>query len=158
MAISKTIKRYLDDKGVKYTVGHHAKTFTAQETAGAQHCPGDCMAKCVVVNVDGAPILCVLPASYAIDFDKLQRLMGAEEIALATEQQVADLFPEYQVGTEPPLQDLCGEIPFLVDSHMRDVKEIWFNAGTHEDMVGIAGEDFFNLTHADAVKNFAKHL
>ena len=157
MPIAKKIKDYLEGKGVDYTIGHHTETFTAQESAGAQHCAGDCMAKCVVVNVDGSPVMCVLPATYLIDFDKLQEVVQGEDISLASEQQVADLFPEYQVGAEPPLQDLCGEIPFIVDSHMKDVDEIWFNAGTHEDMVGIASADFWGLTKADAVASFATH-
>ncbi len=56
------LQEYLDQNHVKYVSIKHSPAFTAQEIAGSAHIPGKELAKTVVVKLDGAMALVVLPA------------------------------------------------------------------------------------------------
>ena len=78
------LMEFLDRISADYETSDHQPTFTAQQMASQQHVPGIKVAKPVIVKADGVFYMCVLPASYKIDFDTLKRLIGADEIELAT--------------------------------------------------------------------------
>jgi hypothetical protein len=47
------LEEYLRDSGAPFQVQHHARVFTAQEVAGAEHIPGKQLAKVVMAVADG---------------------------------------------------------------------------------------------------------
>jgi len=48
-------------------------------------------------------VLAVLPAPYMIDFERLRLVIDAQSIRLATEREMAALYPECEVGSMPPM-------------------------------------------------------
>ncbi len=146
MAISSKVKEYLDKEGVKYEVAEHPLAYTATEIAGSQHVPGKQMIKSVIVKCDGEFVMCVLPAIHLIDFEKLKVTTGAKDLKLADEHDIAKLFPDYEIGAEPPFGQLYG-LKVFADKLLEEDSEIVFNAGTHTDVVKIKFEDFKRLTN-----------
>ena len=146
MPIPKKIKSYLDEQGVKFEAAEHPLAYTAAEVAGKQHIPGRQMVKAVVVKSSDEFIMCVLPAIHLVDFAKLKNVLGQEDIQLAEEEELKKLFPEYEVGAEPPFGHLYG-LRVFADKILQDVEEIVFNAGTHTDIIKISFSDYKNLAN-----------
>ena len=141
---ARKLREFLDDRGVKYVTVGHSPAFTAQEVAASAHVPGRELAKTVVVKLDGAMALAVLPASAAVDFEKLAAAAGAARAELASEEEFADLFPGCEVGAMPPFGNLYGLAVYAEEALAED-EAIAFNAGSHKELVRMAYADFARL-------------
>ncbi len=146
MAISSKLKSFLDKEDVEYQVQEHPLAYTAQEVAGEQHIPGKQMVKSVIVKSGDHFMMCVLPAIHLIDFDKLKALVGNGDISLADEEEIAKLFPDYEVGAEPPFGHIYG-LEVFADRKLQESEEIAFNAGTHTDVVKMKFKDYLRLAN-----------
>jgi Ala-tRNA(Pro) deacylase len=139
---------FLDAQGLEYEVGHHVRAYTAQEIAGAQHIPGKHLAKTVIAKAGDRFIMCVLPAIRLLDFAKLERVVGTHELTLATEQEISRLFPNCEVGAEPPFGTWEGqELTVYMDSALQGLDFIVFNAGTHTETVRMKLGDYERLVN-----------
>jgi len=150
------IGKYLRDQGVAFETHKHRPAYTAQEVAAEEHVSGDVIAKAVVVQADGQFAICALPASYKVDMAKVGKLLGAKSVRLAEESEMAQLFPNMEVGAEPPMGNLW-DMPTLVDEHLAADEEIVFQAGTHRDSIRMRYADYEQLTHPK-VADLAVHL
>jgi Ala-tRNA(Pro) deacylase len=144
MAIPATIERFLSDHDVPYTPVPHKPAYTAQEEAAVTHTPGRAWAKTVVCLADHVPILVVLPADRFVDERRLRRVTGAADVRLATEQELAELYPGMEVGAMPPLGPLYAQRVYI-DEALAAQPEIVFHAGTHTDAVRMRYDDFVSL-------------
>ncbi len=145
MAILAELKELLDEGRVSYEVYNHRSAFTAQETAQALHDSGKQMAKVVILEVDGAFVMAVLPGDRLVDLRKVARALDAREIVrIANENEFAAVFPGCEVGAMPPFGELFG-VPVVVDMRLADRKEIFFNAGNHNQTVRLAYRDYEGL-------------
>ena len=144
MTASEKIKNYLTKEKVAFKVLEHPLAYTALEIAGAQHVPGRQLVKSVIVRADDHYLMCVLPAIHYVDLDHLKTVVKAKKLALATESEISKLFPEYEVGAEPPFGNLYG-LSVILDKFLEDDEEITFNAGTHTDMIRIKLKDYLRL-------------
>src|ERR1019366_4849389 len=61
------VKTFLDANRVKYVTISHSKAYTAQGIAAIAHISGKELAKSVIVKLDGALAMAVLPASFQVD-------------------------------------------------------------------------------------------
>lgn len=150
------IEAYLSEQGVAYEKREHLPAYTAQEVAAEEHVSGNMLAKSVLVAGDGKYALCVLPASYKLDMNKVAREMKVRAVRLADETEMARLFPDAEVGAEPPFGNLY-ELPTLVDRHLAEDEVIVFQAGTHREALRISYVDFARLTKP-TVADLAIHL
>ena len=107
MSIAMKLKEFLEKEHINYQTLEHNLAYTAPEIAEAQHLSGHQVVKSIVIEADGKWILCVLPATHKIDFDKLKMALSLREASLANEGQVASLFPGYEVGAMPPFRTVC---------------------------------------------------
>ncbi|HEQ60286.1 MAG TPA: YbaK/EbsC family protein, partial [Firmicutes bacterium] len=90
-------------------------------------------------------VMAVLPASRRLDLSALQQTLGSEEHPrLAGEKEFGELFPDCELGAEPPLGNLYG-LPVVVAQSLAEDEEIAFNAGTHREMIKMAYADFARL-------------
>ena len=144
------LKELLDREGVKYVSVTHSPAYTALEIAASAHIPGGQLAKTVMVKIDEAMAMVVLPASTRVELDLLKDLAGASRTELATEREFADLFPECEPGAMPPFGNLFG-FEVFVDESLADEKEIAFNAGSHTELLRLAYEDFERLVDPKVV-------
>ncbi|HEY6341881.1 MAG TPA: YbaK/EbsC family protein [Candidatus Acidoferrum sp.] len=87
-----------------------------------------------------------MPADCAADFDEVRRLLSAAGIRLATEAELAALFPECEVGAMPPFGNLFN-IPVLPDESLASAEFVGFTAGTHRDVLHVGGADFHALVN-----------
>jgi Ala-tRNA(Pro) deacylase len=128
------LQSLLDDLGVNYRVSHHPTAYTAQMLAEIEHVPGRKVIKPVVVQADGEFVMCALPACYRVDLDELKQQLQASVVRLVDEPKLTELFPDCEVGAEPPIGRMYGMTTLMDESLVADDR-VTFQAGTHEDAV-----------------------
>jgi Ala-tRNA(Pro) deacylase len=138
------VTEYLEKQGVEYEVREHRSTFTAQQMAAEEHVPGMTVAKPVVVRADNKFYMCVLPACYKIDFDLLKEQLGARQVELADEKEMAGIFGDCALGAEPPFGNLY-QLETIMDQSLEDDYEIVFQSGTHEQAIRISMDEYKRL-------------
>ena len=148
------LRNYLDRLGVRYRWMHHDTVYTAQGLAHAEHVSGKCVVKPVVVETDGRFVLCALPAALYVDMERIKEELHAGEARLADEQTLGQLFGDCDLGAEPPIGRIFG-MPTLMDDSLQTQEEVIFQAGTHEEAVGMSLADFMR-TARPTVAHFAK--
>ena len=150
------LKRFLDENDVKYVSIIHSKAYTADMIAESAHISGKELAKTVMVKINDKMAMAVLPAAYSVDFDLFERILPGARIEIASEQEFADLFPDCEVGAMPPFGNLYG-MDVYVDITLSNDEEIWFNAGTHTEIIKIPYVDFIRLANPQVV-DFAANV
>ena len=135
---------FLDNKSAKYEISQHRPTFTAQQMAAEEHVPGMTVAKPVVIQADDEYYMCVLPACCKVDLDKLKKVLKVKKLALATEDQMAKVFTDCELGAEPPFGHLYG-LKTVMDETLQADEYIVFQAGTHDKAVKMAMTDYQKL-------------
>ncbi len=147
---------YLSEEGVNYLAADHAPAYTAQEVAASEHVSGDMMAKPVIVYDGGEYVMCVLPASYRLNFDKVSKALEAMDLRLASEEEMGEIFDDCELGAEPPFGNLY-RMDTLVDTHLAEDEEIVFQAGSHSRSVRMRYSDYQTLARPKVV-DLAEHL
>jgi Ala-tRNA(Pro) deacylase len=138
------LKQFLDTNNVRYLSIRHSPAYTAQEIAALAHIPGRELAKTVMVKIDGAMAMAVLPATKRLDPESLKQAAGAQTSVLASEQEFANLFPDCEPGAMPPFGNLYG-MKVYADQTLTADEHIAFNAGTHAELVQMTYQDFARL-------------
>ena len=151
-----SLQSYLDEMGVHYRVSHHDTTYTASRLAESEHVPGRKVIKPVVVKADGQFVMCALPASHRIDMDALRRQLEAGDVELVPEPKLAELFPDCELGAEPPIGRLYGMTTLMDESLIAD-DQVTFQAGTHRDAVTMTLADYRRAAQPE-VAYFGRHL
>jgi len=146
-----TLTDLLDRQQVKYTIVPHSLAYTAQGIAALTHTPGKEMAKTVIVKIDEALAMAVLPASCQVDLLALQAATGARSITLVREKEFAHRFPACETGAMSPFGNLYGMKVFVDESLTKD-KEIAFNAGSHWELMRISYADFARVAQPKVLR------
>jgi len=144
MPLSERLRTFLDSRGAEFTLTAHPKAFTAREVAVAEHLPFREVAKTVVLFGDGAYHIAVIPASKLVDFHEVRTALGLSQARMATETELAKLFPDCELGAMPPLGPLYG-LPVYLDSTVAGQDTIAFNAGTHREVMHMRTAEFRRL-------------
>jgi Ala-tRNA(Pro) deacylase len=147
---ARKLKEYLNSHQIKYLSIQHSPAYTAQEVAASAHVSGRDFAKTVIVKIEGAPAMVVLPANRKVVLSDLREVLGAEKAQFATEEEFQNLFPDCEVGAMPPFGNLYG-IEVYVAPSLAEEAEIAFNAGTHTEIIKMAYRDFEQLVKPKVV-------
>jgi Ala-tRNA(Pro) deacylase len=142
--IPESIQHYLHDHHVPFLRHWHPRAVTAQELAQALHVTGYRVAKSVIVRADQQLWICLIPAVETLDLEKVGEALGTREARLATEDEFANLFPECELGAEPPFGKLYG-LPVVMDESLGVAEDLLLRAGSHEEALEVSVEDFIGL-------------
>ena len=156
MAMAMTLQDYLGRWGVEYDVLPHPHTASSLETAEAAHVPGDQLAKCVMTEDYRGYLMVVVPASHQVEFSMLDDELD-RRLELATEEELADIFTDCEVGAIPPLGEAYG-IDVAIDDSLVKCDSIYFEAGDHQGLIRLRGEDFRDLMAGAEHGQYSRHL
>ncbi len=137
------LRELLESLGANYDLIRHSRAFTAQEIAASMHVPGRELAKTVVVRTERGLALVVVRAPDQIDLARAGRALDGTAV-LAGEDELAQTFPDCELGAMPPLGVLY-RLPTLVDRELAKDPEIVFNAGTHTDAIRMTFAEYARL-------------
>jgi Ala-tRNA(Pro) deacylase len=136
----------LDAANIVYAVIPHRPTFTAADEAQALGVPAHAVAKTIVLTTPEGLVRAVLSASERLDLRKVRELLGSREVELATEQQLAGAYPEFDLGAVPPLGG--GKDPVLLDTRLEASESVLVEAGAHDVSVRMKTDDLVAHTRA----------
>jgi Ala-tRNA(Pro) deacylase len=114
------------------------------DSAQQAHVPGNRLAKAVVLKGDGNYSMVIVPSVEHVDLAVLREQLGTG-LELATESELGELFPDCDVGAVPPIGPAWGMDTYLDECFLGNDEEIYFEAGDHEDLVRVSGEQFQKL-------------
>jgi Ala-tRNA(Pro) deacylase len=154
MAIATRIKWYLESQHIDYEVIQHNHTNTALGSARAAHVPSGLVAKCVLLEDERGYVMAVIPASCRVEIEAIDQEMG-RHLELASEGELGGLFATCEVGAVPPLGDVFN-IPSAVDQSLMRLPDAYFEAGDHERLIHVSGEDFRSLLCAAHAGRFSR--
>lgn len=150
MSILPALQKLLDDATVEYEILHHPTDYRARATADDTHTPPVEFAKAVFLWIDGGYAVAALPATHFVAPSRMARAIGADEVRLASEFEMADLCPSCEVGASPPVGLLFDLKTYASPVLARD-ERITFNAGSHQDAVRMRWSDFERLVQPEIV-------
>ena len=141
----------LDDAGVEYELLSHAHTERAADEAAALGLPPTAVAKTLVLTAPEGHVRLVLPASERIDLRKARSYVeGGKRVHLATEEELARDYPEFELGAVPPFGGASRD-RVLVDSRVAEQPSVVLEAGSHERSVRLQTAGLLALTGAEIV-------
>ena len=86
--------------------------------------------------------MAVVPAcTNVVDMKRLAGVLGADYVRLATEAELADLFPDCELGAMPPFGNVYL-MPVVVDYDVARNEFIEFTLGTHRDAIRMSFNDY----------------
>ena len=78
-------------------------------------------------------------------------------MGLATEPELAGLFPDCEVGAIPPIGAAYG-LRTLMDTRLGKEPEVYFEAGDHESLIKVSAEAFRTLMADAESVELAEHI
>jgi Ala-tRNA(Pro) deacylase len=142
--IPQGITDYLDRRGVSYVRRPHPMAVDGQHLAAALRVSGWCVAKSVLVDVDGRFYLFVLPAPEQVSLERAAEVVGGSHARLADEEDLGTVFPDCELGAEPPFGKLYG-VEVVLEERLLAQPKLVVRAGSHEESLELSSRDFFNL-------------
>ncbi|MEK7952949.1 aminoacyl-tRNA deacylase [Luteolibacter soli] len=142
--LSKKLKAFLDARNVKYITITHSPAFTAAEIARNAHVPPDVLAKTVMVTLDGALAMAVVPSNRRLRLEELHDLAATDDVELAPEYLFKRRFPDCEPGAMPPFGNLY-DMSTYVSPDLAAEGEIVFNAGSHIELIKMSWHDYERL-------------
>lgn len=156
MAIATTLENFLIERHVAYDVVTHPYTATSMQTAAEAHVPGDRLVKSVIVEDDHGFLMVALPSTHRLELGRLHRQLQ-RRVGLATEDEFADLFKDCELGAIPPIGAAYG-IETLVDDSLLQEDDLYFEAGDHEELIHVSGEQFQALFAGARHGRYSNHV
>jgi Ala-tRNA(Pro) deacylase len=146
-----SVSSVLDEAGVDFELLSHTRTERAADEANALGLPPIAVAKTLVVAAPEGHVRVVLPASERIDLRKLRDYVeGGKRIRLASEDELARAYPEFDLGAVPPFGGASHD-RVLVDARVTDQHSVVLEGGSHEQSVRMQTGDLLKVTEAEVV-------
>ena len=141
MPLLERLSEFLQAKQAVYTHSVHRTAYTAREVATAEHLPPAEVAKTVVIHSEIGYAMLVVPGNQLVDFQEVRVELGLQQLRMATEHELASLFPDCELGAMPPVGQLYM-LPVYLDAAMAEERMIAFNGGTHRDVIHMLTSEF----------------
>lgn len=143
MTIAHTVTDFLQKQHVAYDVVSHPHTDSSKGTARAAHVPADCLAKAVVLTDAKGYLMAVVPGDCHVDLHTLSRKLG-RRLELVSENRLPPVFKDCDPGAVPPLGPAYG-METIMDDRLVGQPQIYFEAGDHQQLIRVSGEQFVSL-------------
>ena len=136
------LRDLLERRGAHFEVLHHPPAYSGTEEAQLTGLPAASVVKAIVLDSGGRHALAVLPANRDLDMNRLKAAMGDSHVHLATEAEITQDLPQYELGAVPPFGSLTG-MPLYVDGEVLGLETVAFADGVQtETVVAPAAEVF----------------
>lgn len=156
MSAKAWVEPFLSSNHVAFSKQYHKPTLTSLDVAKVEHMDTSQVAK-VVVSMDEKkrPALLVVPADRNIDLSKAKKSLKMPHLRLASENEMAEQFPDCEIGAVPPLKH-WENVPVFVDDEGFSKDVLMFQAGSHRESVLLSYTDWVNFVQPVNAKFSAK--
>ena len=143
MAIGITLQKYLADNGIAYDILSHSHTSSSMNTAQSAHISGKNLAKSVILEDDDGYVMAVIPANEHLKFRKVNQALH-RKMGMAMESELETLFTDCELGAIPAVGNAYS-MDSIIDEHLADCTDIYFEAGDHEELIHMKGSSYRQL-------------
>ncbi len=145
MSLSNRLNNYLKVTHADYRVLSHSPTESAEASARAAQLPESCVVKSVVLRDrdSGRYLLALTPAGNRLKMNWVSPTAKAD-LVMAREAELADLFPDCQMGAVPGFGQAYS-LDVVWDDELDQAEHLYFEAGNHEELVEIDHDEFRQL-------------
>jgi Ala-tRNA(Pro) deacylase len=143
MPAAQTVVNYLQTRQIPYTILPHRHTTSSRETAEAAHVSVEQLAKAVIFWDRVGYLMAVVPGDRHVGVETLSSRLG-RQLMLADEARIAPVFNDCEPGAIPPVGPAYG-METIVDDGLVGLPDIYFEAGDHEDLIRVDGEQFLRM-------------
>jgi Ala-tRNA(Pro) deacylase len=154
MATATTVERYLGSQHLPFEVIAHPRATTSLLSARAAAIPATQIVKGVLLEAEGQYVLAILPAARHLRLTELMRHLD-RDIVMASEHEVTMLFRECDPGAVPALGPAYG-VETVWDDSVRDLADLYFEAGDHEHLVHMRTRDYLDVLRHCAHGSFSE--
>lgn len=154
MSIPSSIEHFLQDHDVKYDVVNHAVAYTSLGAARAAQVEPREMVKAVLLEDDKGYVVVVVLATCHLKLGEIRRQTG-RPLALATEGEVRERFPDCDAGAVPVLAPAYG-IETIWDESLLEHPRVFFDAGDHERLLCMDSRDLVELLGGSLYRRIAQ--
>lgn len=137
-----SVIEHLTSRGVPFEAISHEKAYTSTEEARALGIGADEVVKTVVLDTASGHALVAVPGFRRLDMKLVEQAVGDHHARLASEDELARDFPDYELGALPPIGSLLGA-PLYVDPEIMAHETVVFAAGRQTESVKVRTEDLF---------------
>lgn len=152
MAIPKKILQYLDSKKVKYKTIEHKVVYTAFDTAQTMKRKLNEIGKTLLIKTEKGFAMVIVPASHAVDMQKLKKVLKVKKINFVKEGVMKSLI-KIKSGSITPFEKIQNIkkkgseiIPVYVDSALLKVKKVIVGAGSFTESVEMSAKHLLAAT------------
>lgn len=134
---------YLEKRGVPFEVVAHEKTFTSIDEAKALGIDADEVVKTLLVDAEQGRFLAVVPGDRRLDMKLVEAVLGDKHAHLAKEDELESVYPEFELGSLPPLGSLLRAHAYVDPDVMRH-ETVVFAGGTQTESIKARTADLFH--------------
>jgi Ala-tRNA(Pro) deacylase len=143
MPIASSIIDYLNKSRASYSVIAHAHSATSKQTVSKAQIAPEKLAKAVILKDGKGYVMVVLPADKYVNLESVSRRLG-RTMVIAPESGFPQIFKDCEPGAIPPIGPAYG-METLLDDSLVGRSDIYFEAGDHEELIHMNGENFLLL-------------
>jgi Ala-tRNA(Pro) deacylase len=154
--IAQRLRWYLERSGLPYEVLPHPHSHSSVETARMAHVPLAKLVKPVLLEDERGYLMAIVPASTRVDLASLRR-QTQRALELASEGEIESLFADCERGAMPPL-GAPYRIPTVYEDSLSDLRDVYFEAGDHEDLVHMRARDLLSLLDGSLHGHFSRPI
>lgn len=139
------VSHVLQKAGIAHDVVEHEPTYSAIEEARVMREEPRHSAKTLLLHDRAGWRLAVIPANRRLDLARARRLLGGtQHLRLATESEMREAFPVFDVGALPPVGAPLP-LPEVVDVRLMYRDHVVCAAGDHHHAVRLDPRDLIRL-------------
>jgi len=139
------VSRYLEQAGIDHDVIEHQPTYSAIAEAHAARVEPRYTAKTLLLHDRDGWRIAVLPANRRLDIERARRLLsGTGHLRLATELEMKEAFPSFDVGALPPVGPMLP-LPEVLDVRLLYRDEVLCPGGDHTHAVRLDPRDLVRI-------------
>jgi Ala-tRNA(Pro) deacylase len=143
------VTEHLDARGIPYRLLEHPRATTAVDEARSIGIGAGVIAKAVVMDTRDGHVVVVVPGYRRIDHRRIRAALGMRA-ELATEDELQQDFPEFELGAFPAVPTLV-DAPVLVDPEVMEHDHVVFAAGDQRESVEVATAALFDAPNVQVV-------
>ena len=144
MAVAITLDEFLTKQHIGYEVIKHRSTETALDSSRSAKLPAAQVAKAVILEDDqGQLLMATVPAMRRVSINRINSLTNGD-YKLVDETKLQALFPDCKKGAIPCLGDAYS-LMMMVDDELLASQDVYIEAGDHQRMLKIDGDEFRHL-------------
>jgi len=155
MAISKKVINFLERAKIKYEPIEHRTVYTAYDKSTTLKAPQKIIGKTLVVKLEKASALVLIPANKNLDTQKLKKIAKVKKIDFIKEAWMKKNLKGVKIGAIPPFGNLW-QLSTFAERSLINLPKLIINGGDYNFSIKLKGNVLKKLMPDLIIGSFSK--